>query len=109
MDVTTKGYKALRFEFATGFDSGDAWGSTLEWWFAAAETLYHHGVKLPDEWQYHDSPVHTDDNYGADDDYATSIVTDLLNSAAVTQDDLLTFGHVLDRYANVLKDEGKDY
>lgn len=107
-DLTTKGYKAIRFEFATAFDGGDPWGSAMEWFFAVAETLYHNGVELPAEWKFRDSPVHTDADYAVDD-YATSIVTDLLDLQEVTTHDLLTFGHVLDRYTNVLKEAGRDY
>lgn len=108
-DLTTKGYKSLRFEFATGFDSGDPWGSAMEWWFATAEVLYHNGIDLPIEWAFSDSPMHTDEDYNADVDYATSIVEDLLESGEATSDDLLTFGHVLFRYATVLTTAGRSY
>jgi hypothetical protein len=106
----TPGYKALRYEYNLVFD--DAWGDTIEWWFAIAETLYHRygNTELPREWKFRDSPIHSDE-WPEDDnfDYVIQTIHDLIKNDAVDYDDLLTFGNVLFRYARILEAAGKDY
>ena len=89
------GYQILMSEFKMGFD--DPWGDTMSWWFATAEVLYHNGVKLPDEWEFSDSPMHPSSADEWDHEYGWNT------------DDLLRFGKVLTRYATLLKTAGKDY
>jgi len=103
--MITPGYKELRFEFSLTFDSGDAWGSTLEWWFAVAENLYHAGETVPAGWEFRDGAGHELDL----DSYADATIKGYLDLGTVTADDLLMFGTVLTRYASLLKMAGKDY
>lgn len=113
----TPGYKALRAEFGITYDDGDAWGSTLAWWFAVAEILHHSGPSLvPASWKFRDAPAHEGMDrrayldFSADDDsYQDIEIGALMDSGTVTTDDLVAFGTVLTRYANLLKMAGKDY
>jgi hypothetical protein len=105
LDVNTQGYKSIRSEYNLTAD-GDIWGNALTWHFAVAETLFHNGNELPSEWKFRDSPMHSE---WSPDDYETEIIAELLMHAECEEEDLLTFGHVLFRYLNVLKAAGKDY
>lgn len=86
------------------FDGGDAWGSTMEWWFALADVIT--GIdasRIPSEWEYRQSPM------GADiDSYAYQEIIAVVCDGA-TIDDLLHAGEILTRYAAQLKLEGMDY
>lgn len=117
MDLTTPGYKELRWEFNLTFDGGDPWGSTLAWWFAVGEILYHSGPSLvPASWKFRDAPAHEGMDrhayldFSADDEsYQDIEIGALMDAGTVTCADLLAFGTVLTRYANLLKMAGKDY
>jgi hypothetical protein len=106
MDLTTPGYKELRWEFNLTFDGGDSWGSTLDWWFAVAENLYHAGGDVPAEWQFRAAPGNDGVDLG---NYSDATIKGYLDLGTVTTDDLVAFGTVLTRYANLLKMAGKDY
>ena len=103
----TQGYKDLRGEFTLMFGDGDEWGTTLSFWFAVAEVAYHAGTVLPSHWEFRDSPVHEDD--WRPEDYPGSIVQEMYDAGEVTEADLISFGNVVTRYANLLKMAGKDY
>jgi len=102
----TTGYKLLMAEFKMG-DFHDAWGTTMEWWFAVAENLYHNGMELPAEWEYHDSPMHA--NGYEPEGYAEEFIDEEFDNGTIDGDDLMRFGMVLAKYAAVLKENGKDY
>lgn len=103
----TAGYKNLRFEFNTMWDGYDPWGSVLEWLFALAETAYHAGLDIPSEWEFHDSPAHHAEY--EPEGYEAERVQEMYECGEVTGDDLITFGQVLNRYADILREAGKDY
>jgi hypothetical protein len=77
----------------------DPWGTCMSWWFATAAELFERGVYLPGGWQYRPSPMGAIDP----DAYESPIV------AEATDDDLLRFGCLLDRYTSKLKASGKAY
>jgi hypothetical protein len=102
----TDGYKSLRFEFNTMFD--EPWGDTMEWWFAIAEVLTHWaGEQVPAAWQFRDAPGHHD--RWEPDGYVEEVLTEYWDDGSVTTDDLITFGSVLSRYADILRAAGMDY
>jgi hypothetical protein len=103
----SSGYRLLMGEFRTG-DFEDAWGTTMEWWFAVAENLYHNGVDLPAEWEYRDSPMHVNGGYEPEG-YAENFIVEALSDGVIDDDDLMRMGNVLFRYAGILKAAGKDY
>lgn len=108
MTFTSPGYRALKEEWS--LTEGDKWGDTMSWWFAVAETLYHFGYELPREWEFRDSPLHDDDTYlDIDDGYEITMLYNMFTNGEVESDDLLLFGHVLFRYANLLRLAGQDY
>jgi hypothetical protein len=86
------------------FDGYDAWGSTMEWWFAIADVIA--GIdasQIPSEWEFRQSPM------GADiESYAYQEIVATMCSGA-TLEDLLAAGNILFRYAAQLKLEGMDY
>ncbi len=109
--ILTDGYHVIRTEFLAEFDEGDKYGSSVEWQFAIAETLFHHGYELPQEWEFSDSPMHSGDDYEwyYDTDYSAMYLTELLECEKITETDLVTFGHVLFRYIGILREAGLDY
>lgn len=90
----------IKSEFRVTWDSGDAWGSAMQWAFAVAEESYFNrdgqaasvleytpGAGIPD----------LSENYGAD----------LL--AEMTDSDLLHFAILLDRLTAILERKGLNY
>ena len=86
-------------EFKFGFDLGDPYGSSMSCLFAIADELWVRDVELPLEWKY--SPGMANDP--RQDTYEASVVLDFSDKL------LLRAGHILDRYINILKKQGKDY
>jgi hypothetical protein len=91
--------KNLMGEFRLCFDGSDAWGSTMEFWFAVAGEMDERGLDIPADWRYRPSPLG-----GKDPD---SHVTPIMEAA--TDDALRLFGRALTRYAGILKRAGEDY
>jgi hypothetical protein len=81
--------------------SGDAWGNAMNWLFHIADELYHNRLTpVPDDWGFRPSP-HGPTNHPGD--YETECV------AEASDEDLIRFGNVLNRYAGLLKRAGHDY
>lgn len=94
-------YKDAMGEFRLMFDSGDAWGSAMNMWFAIADEVYfNRDMEVPTEWNFKPSPIGPAND---PDDYATEIVTNMSDDA------LSRFGAVMHRYVGVLKHAGVDY
>lgn len=107
MNLTTPGYKELRFTYSLSSD-GDAWGDALTFHFAVAEALTHAGDgEVPAEWGFRDSPQHASPLPA--DDWPDAELMELTEAGTVTSDDLRAFGHVLHRYLRILRDAGRDY
>ena len=88
-------YEDAISEFRTMFDGGDAWGSTMNMWFAIADEIYHNReFDVPDNWKFRPSPFGPTNE---PNDYATVIVEDMTDRA------LQHLGNVIHRYAGVLK------
>jgi len=106
MDMHTEGYQALRADFDMAFDPADTWGSVMGWQFGVADVLWHADPDMvPDAWQFR----HGAGCDGNSADYPDSDIQDMLDDGTVTVEDLAAFGTVLDRYADRLRANGKDY
>jgi hypothetical protein len=80
---------------------GDKWGHTMSWLFHIADELYHHReTPVPDDWGFRPSPLGPSND---PDSYETECV------AEATDEELVRFGNVLNRYAGLLKRAGRDY
>lgn len=89
----------LMQEFRLSYDGGDAWGSTMGWWFAVAGEMNERGLDIPGAWQYRPGL-----GGGKDPDaYETPICEGATDTA------LQLFGRAMNRYAAKLKAAGKDY
>ena len=80
-------------------DSGDPWGTMMQWWFTVAEEMHSRGLPIPASWQYRQGLSPQND--------PTDPVTEVV--VALSDADLAKLGNVLDRYASILKKAGKDY
>ena len=87
-------------------NTGDAWGDCMAHWFAIAETLDAYGEPTPAEWQFRPSPLRPDINA---DHWPGSEYRDLIDEDVVSLDDLLEAGRVFNRYASILRAQGRDY
>ncbi len=96
--MTTKEFKK---ELATMDLGGDPWGTTLECHFMIAHILYDREAAIPKHWGYKPSPIAEKQ---ADTD---SYWFDVLNDE--TDENLVHFGNLLARYAQVLKRNDRDY
>lgn len=106
MSMQTDGYKALRAEFDMAFDSHDAWGSVMGWLFGISDVLWHADPDMiPDAWQYQ----HGAGCDGNTDDYPDGDIQDMLDDGWFNTEDLATFGNTLDRYADMLRANGRSY
>jgi hypothetical protein len=104
--VFTAGYNALRTQFRITYD-GDLWGQAMGWLFAIADYLWHTSPEdIPASWQFRHSPVCNGDN---PDNYELSTIGYMIVNGEITDEDVLTFGKTLGRYANVLRLAGRDY
>lgn len=106
----TPGHKLLMGEFRMMMDY-DKWGTTMEWWFAVAEFLYHNEPgMIPGSWEFRDSPLHTPPFSPDDDgDMVSAMIWELYDNEQITLEDALSFGRTITRYAALLKRSGKDY
>jgi hypothetical protein len=107
--VGTEGYKTIRSTFNMYADSLDVWGDAMEWWFSVAEVMYHNDVEIPGDWEFRDSPMHDGDYLDDTGNAVESELYDLYRNGEATEDDFLTFGTVLTRWANLLRAAGKEY
>lgn len=96
-----------------GYDPYDPWGSTIEAQFQICYTLLRGGADIPAAWQF--SPgafVPTaDDNDPDNEDGEGSLLGwefDLILREGGYRN-LIHAGNILERYATLLKSEGKDY
>ena len=101
----TPGYKLLRGEFNMMFS--EPWGDTLEWMFSISEILTHWvETTVPESWDFHDSPVHH--AWAPEDEgYTAELIAECWDDGSVTTADLITFGEVLTRYADLLRSAGR--
>lgn len=105
-DFSTPGYKALRAEFNISFDGYDPFGSAMGWFFPLADYLFHNSAEeIPPAWGYGHGVLCN----GERDDYESEIIGGLADAGQITDDDLLTFGTVLNRYVNLCELAGRSY
>lgn len=107
--MLTEGYKTIRDAFRMDYDPRhDAWGHVMEWHFAIAEVIIHKGMRpVPADWEFHDSPMHRDE--WTPEGYADEELAALRDDGIIFSRDLIAFGNVLSRYADILRAAGKDY
>lgn len=82
-------------------DSGDPWGSCMSFWFILAAELYLRGADVPERWEYHPSVLMT--GHEDSDDYVTDIISE------ISDESLVHFGNILQRYAHLLERAGHSY
>jgi len=100
MEDIGKGAYAMKADFKMSFDD-DAWGHTMNWLFHIADELYHNReTPVPEAWRFRPSPLGP---INEPDEWETTIVQ------AATDEELVSFGNLLNRYARALKYAGKDY
>lgn len=92
-------YKRIIQEFRL-FNSGDAWGHCMHWWFTVADELYWREGYTPPHWRFKPSPLGPVND---PDDFAASVAKEIGAEA------LIKVGNCLFRYANLLKRHNKDY
>lgn len=82
--------------------SGDAWGDVMGWLFRIADSLtFHHEHEVPAEWRFRPSPL------GRADDPEEDMIAAVCDEADPAE--LTKFGQVLNRAADLLKAQGRDY
>jgi len=92
---TPSATKVIFGEFRVCCDS-DLWETTMNWWFATADELYHREGFTPEHWHFKPSPLGPSND---PDDYATGVVRE------TDAETLVRFGNALMRYAKKLKAE----
>ena len=94
-------YKDLMTDFRLCFGDGDPWGSAMTWWFSVADEIhFNRSFAVPAAWRFRPSPLGPSNDPDA---FETEAVQ------AASDEALMKFGAVLNRYAGVLKRAGKDY
>lgn len=94
-------FSDLAREFRLTYDRGDPWGSTMLWWFAAAEEMFRRGLDIPDEWRFRPgAAAHREPD---PDDYHAMVVADAEDAA------LARFGAALHILAGRLDRAGFSY
>lgn len=88
--------KAIRYEFHLSYD-GDAWGRVMQWRFALADYLTHRGRYVP---HFRQAPMGPDRS-----DYVWKFLAKR-NDALPTLEKLHA---CLERLADILREQGKDY
>lgn len=86
---------------------GDEWGNVMSWFFAVAHVL-HHLDEIPEEWNYIHAP-YCDEDMRDPREFNESELAYLMAEELVTVEDLIEFGHWLDREDERLKAAGKAY
>lgn len=99
--MRSEGVQELVAEYRLCSD-GDAWGETMHWWFVIADEIHFNrdDLSVPSEWQFRPSPMGPSNE---EDDYAVNVVRD------ASDEDLVTFGGMMNRLASILKASGRDY
>ena len=105
--LATPGYKALRAEYNVSWDGEDPWGSNFGWFAAMCEFVHHNVGTVPAEWQFTDAPGHG--TWPDGDIYPDEMIGDMWDEGEFTMDDALTFGHVVNRYDDMLRAAGLNY
>lgn len=98
------GYADLKRDY---HDDGDPWGSCMGAWHCIAAELYtRDDAIIPDSWEYRsgstDPRKPDQDNHLLSDPFAETC-------ALASNDALIRFGNVLQRYSHMLRAKGKDY
>lgn len=90
----------MKTEFKLTGD-GDRWGNTMNWLFNIADEIYfNRNFEVPVEWEFKPSCLGPSND---PEDWVQQIV---ISSNDV---ELLHWGKVLNRYADLLRKHGKDY
>ena len=91
----------LKSDFRLTSD-GDDWGNCLHWWFTIADEIHFNRENLcvPESWRFKPSPCGPSNEA---DRWETTAVRE------ADDDSLMQFGHLVNRYARLLKHLGKDY
>lgn len=93
-------YKDAVAEFKM-FCDGDLWGTAMEWWFTVADEIYwNRDFEVPESWRFKPSPIGPAND---PDNYETEVVR------GMTDNDLLKFGNLINRYCRLLRNHGLDY
>jgi hypothetical protein len=92
-------YKDIKHDAMLTYDSYDAWGWAMTWWFAVADEMTRRGLDIPATWQYRPGLDVSRDEDSYEDE-----------TLELADDDALEhFGNVLARFARILEHQGKDY
>ena len=94
-------FNDLKSDFRMTSD-GDNWGNCLSWWFTIADEIYFNreNLRVPESWRFKPSMC------------GPSNEANRWETIAVLEADdvsLMKFGHLISRYASLLKHLGKDY
>lgn len=97
-------------EIQLGWDSYDAFGSTMAWWFGCAVVLDSAAEDIPSHWEYCGRTVqgsHLD--LCEDEEFEGATLGRAIADGLITWDDVRHFGNVLCRYRETLARQGRDY
>jgi hypothetical protein len=93
-------YKDIKHDAMLTWDSYDAWGWAMTWWFEVADEMTRRGLEVPQEWHYKPGLL----------DFATDAESYEQETLGLADDDALEqFGNILARYARILEHQGKSY
>lgn len=81
----------------------DAWGSSMQAWFAVAHELFARGADIPSHWEFKPGICLTPETAREDDNYWFEVFGEY------SDEDLVTFGNILERYARLLKHLEQNY
>ena len=105
---TREGRSIVRQTIRESWDRGDVWGSALGMHFAIADTLQLTDNGVPTAWQYRPAALLTEDTHYEESSDSGQLL-DAYQMGDVSSDDLVYWGNVLSRYADLCKRAGRDY
>jgi hypothetical protein len=98
-------------KLAIAYDPGDAWGSTMGALFDIAEAMYLRDLTVPAELNFRPSPLLNRElePLRRADSFVMDVVLSGFDAEELTEADLQHAARVLNRMADMLKAQGKDY
>lgn len=86
---------------------GDSWGEAMGTFFAVADVIWHRTAEtIPSEWGYRHSPVCDEVD---DESWPHSEIASMHADGDVSDEQLVSAGNVLSRYADLLEAAGQSY
>lgn len=78
----------------------DEWGHAMSAWFDVAAEAFHRCLDIPSHWEYRPSPCNDPRDL---DSWFARVAVD------ASDDELIKFGNLMERYTRILQRAGKDY